>query len=128
MGKLIALALFVSALNTPASLRAQRDPENDMGKVLSTGRPVELPRLEKSKHIPTRPDEIVPEAPERNSSFDPVEARRSAEELADLAGKIPAQIDQVSKNILPKDLIKQLKEIEKLAKRLRQDVSRTRKV
>ncbi len=93
-----------------------------MGRTLPTGMPVELPRLEKSKHIPDNPDEIVPPA-RQQKNFDAAQARRNAQELAALAGKIPAEVDQLSKNILPKDLNQQLKQIEKLAKRLRTELS-----
>ena len=55
--------------------------------------------------------------------FDAARARRDAEELAALANKIPAQVDKVSSQVLPKDLTQQLKQIEKLAKRLRGEIS-----
>jgi len=55
--------------------------------------------------------------------FDPVRTRKDAEELAALANKIPGQVDQLSKGLLPKDLAQQLKEIEKVAKRLRGEIA-----
>jgi len=54
---------------------------------------------------------------------DLVQLNKEAEELARLAGSIPAQIEQVAQGQLPKDLTEKLKQIEKLAKRLRAEVS-----
>ena len=55
--------------------------------------------------------------------FDAASARKDAEELAALANKIPGEVDKVSGHVLPKDLTQQLKQIEKLAKRLRGEMS-----
>ena len=46
-----------------------------------------------------------------------------ADELAKLSAGIPAQIDNVGKGQIPKDLADQLKRIEKLAKHLRSEVA-----
>jgi hypothetical protein len=59
----------------------------------------------------------------RPRAMDPAQAQREAKELAELAQAIPAQVEQLSKNIFPKDLPAQLKRIEKLAKHLRKEVS-----
>ena len=48
--------------------------------------------------------------------------KKEAEELARLAGSIPAQIEQVAQGKLPKDFPEKLKQIDKLAKRLRAEV------
>ena len=56
-------------------------------------------------------------------AMDTAQAQREAKELAELAQAIPAQVEQLSKNVFPKDLPAQLKRIEKLAKHLRQEVS-----
>ncbi|HEY6290426.1 MAG TPA: hypothetical protein VI455_02545 [Terriglobia bacterium] len=60
-------------------------------------------------------------SPQRH--FDAAKTRKDAEELAALAGKIPGEVDQVSKGMLPKDIAQQLKEIEKVAKRLRGEIA-----
>jgi hypothetical protein len=122
MRKGTALLLLAWGLCLTGKLAAQQDPEDSMGRTLPTGMPVELPTLEKSKHIPTEPDELAPKA-RRQKAFDRTQARRQALELAELAQKIPPQVDQISKNVLPKDLVQQLKQIEKLAKRLRAEVA-----
>lgn len=68
------------------------------------------------------------EAPSRQTSpskhFDAAATRKDAAELAALASQIPSEVDRVSKGVLPKDLDRQLKEIQKLAKRLRGEVGR----
>jgi hypothetical protein len=51
------------------------------------------------------------------------QVRQETEELRKLANALPAQIDQVTNNQLPKDLSDNLKRIEKLAKHLRGEVT-----
>ena len=48
--------------------------------------------------------------------------RQDSEELARLAGSIPAQVEQVTQGKLPKDFPENLKRIDKLVKRLRAKV------
>jgi gas vesicle protein len=73
---------------------------------------------------PHPPDGAIPERSGKTKRrFDAQAARKNAQELAELAQKIPGQIDLVSKNVLPKDLSQQLKQIEKLAKSLRSQIS-----
>jgi hypothetical protein len=48
--------------------------------------------------------------------------KRDADELARLAGAIPPKIEEVTSGKLPKDLNEQLKQIEKLSKRLRREI------
>ena len=52
-----------------------------------------------------------------------LELQREARELSDLAHTVPADIDNVGRGLLPKDLVEKLKRIEKLSKRLRNDIS-----
>ena len=49
--------------------------------------------------------------------------QQDAQELARLAQLIPPEIQQVEKGVLPKDLDGQLKQIEKLSKQLRREIS-----
>jgi hypothetical protein len=46
-----------------------------------------------------------------------------AQELRALAAQLPQQIDQTTKGQLPKDLVENLKRIEKLAKHLRSEIA-----
>jgi hypothetical protein len=55
--------------------------------------------------------------------IEPAQLRSAAQELAKLAESVPAQIDQVAKGQLPKELIANLKKIEKLSKQLRGEVA-----
>ncbi len=65
------------------------------------------------------PGDTVP----RKRPFDAAKARKDAQDLAALASRIPQEVDQLSKSILPKDLDQQLRQIQKLAKRLRGQIS-----
>ena len=49
---------------------------------------------------------------------------KDAQELARLAQLIPSEVQQVKNGLLPKDLDGQLKQIEKLSKQLRREISR----
>ncbi len=49
--------------------------------------------------------------------------KQDADELASLAQSIPPDVDQTTRGILPKDLDKKLKRIEKLSKQLRSRIS-----
>jgi hypothetical protein len=55
---------------------------------------------------------------------DPARLQRDAKELARLAQLIPSQVEQVENGLVPKDLDGQLKQIEKLSKQLRREISR----
>ncbi len=72
------------------------------------------------EHFPGEPPDV--QAVPRKKPMDLVTVRKEARELADMAGKIPGQVDLLSKNTLPKDLVQQLKQIEKLAKNLRKQI------
>ena len=74
-------------------------------------------------HPPADFGESQKEATAPQRQFDAAKARKDAEELAALASKIPSEVDKVSGQILPRDLAQQLKQIEKLAKRLRGEIS-----
>ena len=65
------------------------------------------------------PPQVKPAAPR----VDPAKLKSEADELAKRAQSIPAAIAQVTKGLLPSDLAQQLKEIEKLAKQLRRQIS-----
>jgi hypothetical protein len=56
-------------------------------------------------------------------SADMARLKQDADELASLAQSIPPDVDQTTKGMLPKDLDKKLKRIEKLSKQLRSRIS-----
>jgi len=51
-----------------------------------------------------------------------VKLQDDASQLAELAKSLPADINQVNRGLLPKEVIEKLKRIEKLSKRLRNEL------
>lgn len=85
------------------------------------GEPVEL-RL----GPPNFPPDFYEDAKDNKSqrkAVDLVQTQKDAQELAALAKKVQGEVGQLSKNLLPKDLDKELKQIQKLAKRLRGEIT-----
>jgi Skp family chaperone for outer membrane proteins len=87
---------------------------------------------QEGKHIPIgiREADKATEQADRNIPPPLIQARskspdlqQEAEELARLAQSIPADLEQVNHGVLPKDLNNKLKRIEKLSKRLRNDLA-----
>jgi len=71
---------------------------------------------------PRNPSLELPAAtvnPSKIPTQDKTQLRHDAQELADLSASLPADIDQVNRGVLPKDVAAKLKRIEKLSKRLR---------
>jgi hypothetical protein len=56
-------------------------------------------------------------------SIDPAKLRADAAELQSLTATVLAQVDQVSKGTMPKDVSDNLKKLEKLAKHLRSEIN-----
>jgi len=52
-----------------------------------------------------------------------VKLQDDASQLAELAKSLPADINQVNRGLLPKEVIEKLKRIEKLSKRLRNELA-----
>jgi hypothetical protein len=65
------------------------------------------------------------EPPAKNGprQINPEMVNSEAQELRALAAQLPQQIDQTTKGQLPKDLVENLKRIEKLAKHLRTEIA-----
>jgi hypothetical protein len=79
--------------------------------------------------FPSPPPPMEPAPPPRPAKTrvqrnDPLELQREAREVSDLARTIPADVDNVNRGIISKDLGEKLKRIEKLSKQLRSDVAR----
>ena len=74
---------------------------------------------------PLDPDhgKTAPEQPKMQRRLDPVKLQKDADDLALAAQSIPTDIANVRRGTLPKDTIQKLKEIEKLSKRLRSELS-----
>jgi hypothetical protein len=67
-----------------------------------------------AQHNPT-PEEL-------RSRLSNAQLQKDAKELADLCGTIPPDLDAVHQGMLPKDLLDKLNRVEKLSKRLRQEL------
>ncbi len=65
----------------------------------------------------------MPPPPQVRSAPSPQQLQREADELVGLAQSVPSQIQQVQRDVLPKELIDKLKRIEKLSKQLRSELS-----
>jgi hypothetical protein len=64
-----------------------------------------------------------PNSPARPAVHDTAQVQRDARELAQLSATLPADLDQVNRGLLPKDIVEKLKHIEKLSKRLRNELA-----
>jgi hypothetical protein len=94
---------------------------------LAVGRPPQShpvpPGVREADKLPN-PADVPPQIKPQRRPADPAQVKRDADELARLAQSIPAQVEQVTRGQLPKDLTEQLKRIEKLSRQLRREVSR----
>ena len=88
-----------------------------------SARPVP-PGIHRAEDADTRAQQNIPPPAKSRTVTDPAELMRDADELAALAQSLPAAVNQTTHGMLPKDLAANLKRIEKLAKRLRTEVSR----
>jgi len=68
-------------------------------------------------------NEVPPQVKPKATGVDPAKLKSEADELVKRAQSIPAEIEHLNKGQMPSDLNQQLKEIEKLAKQLRRQIS-----
>jgi len=85
------------------------------------GRPIP-PGLRQAERQPGPADVVPPLGPQQRKP-DFARLHKDADELAELAGTIPAAVQQVSQGQFPKDLNEKLKHIEKLARKIRTQLS-----
>ena len=71
--------------------------------------------------LDTKTSEQTPTTVSRR--IDLVQLQREADDLARTAQTIPSDVASVRKGMLPKDVIEKLKQIEKLSKRLRNELT-----
>lgn len=79
-------------------------------------------------HFPTPPEPLDPTTKEKSQAspsrrVDLAQLQREADDLARTAQTIPSDVANVRKGMLPKDVIEKLKQIEKLSKRLRNELN-----
>jgi hypothetical protein len=85
------------------------------------GKPVP-PGLHQAEKAEQQSERNIP-PPQTSSRRNPQVLQQDADELARLAQSIPADLEQINHGVLPKDLNNKLKRIEKLSKRLRNDLA-----
>jgi hypothetical protein len=77
---------------------------------------------------PAHPLEIqvqkVPSADAVRERMAQEQVKNDARELSDLCALVPNDIDQMRRGILPKDAIDRLKRVEKLSKRVREELTK----
>lgn len=77
------------------------------------------PGLHQAAEADAQADRNMPPPMSPRRTIDLDKCKRDADELVALAQSVPADVDQTSKGVIPKDLAEKLKKIEKLAKQLR---------
>jgi hypothetical protein len=83
------------------------------------GRPIP-PGIHQANQADTQAQQsIPPPAAESRARLDYGKLRSEANELATLAQSVPPEVEQDARGVLPKDLGEKLRQIEKLAKQLR---------
>ncbi len=107
MNRIAAAVLLLSALSLSTQASSQ------------AGHPPGAPALNGSHELIVS-DREMPAFPRR---IDPARLQKEADDLASAAGSIPADIKNATKGLLPKDIIRKLKQIEKLSKQLRNDLN-----
>jgi len=82
------------------------------------------PGLAQADEAESQADKTMPPPHQRAApSVDPAKLQHDADELSNLAQSIPPDIAKVTQGMLPKDVIEKLKQIEKLSKRLRNELA-----
>jgi hypothetical protein len=66
----------------------------------------------------------VPPADVMRARMNNLELQKDAKELAEVCASIPADMDSVKRGLLPKDVLEKLTRVEKLSKRLREELTR----
>lgn len=111
-------ALMLSAPQTGAS---HLPPDAPPGGPPMPGEPImnhpEPPRM------PTDFLDTSDKTKSQRPKMDSVQTQKDAEELKTLANKVQGEVNQLAKSVLPKDLDQDLKHIQKLAKRLRGEIT-----
>jgi hypothetical protein len=74
------------------------------------------------------PEEVhaqqVPSADAIRYRLSNVQLQKDAKELAELCGSVSGDMDNVKRGLLPKDVVDKLKRVEKLSKRVREELTR----
>lgn len=82
------------------------------------------PGVRQADKAEAQTEKNVPPPSEQAKSLNTANLKRDADQLASLAQSIPADIENVQRGTLPKDLVEKLRQIQRLAKRLRSEITR----
>jgi len=83
-----------------------------------------IPRgVRQADQAETQTQKNIPPAITQPAHVDVAKLRQDADELAKIAQTIPPDVSSIQKGLLPKDVIEKLKQIEKLSKQLRKQLS-----
>ena len=92
------------------------------GYCLSQATPI--PRgVREAEQAEEQAEKNIPPPANPGKAVDSGKLQREADQLASLAQGIPSEVNDVSKGTLPKDLIDRLKQVEKLSKQLRRELT-----
>jgi hypothetical protein len=111
----VAVLLWISVLAGAQSANPHRDP-TDFQPPINRGEGI----IDQSNN--THSLEQADEQRTRSARLDRAQIRRDADELSRLAQSISHQIGDTDKGALPKDLGENLKKLQKLSKRLRDEL------
>ena len=81
------------------------------------------PGLEQAAQAEQQADKSLPPPMTQRTHVDFTRLRQDADDLARIAQTIPNDAASIQKGMLPKDMVEKLKQIEKLSKRLRGQIS-----
>jgi hypothetical protein len=96
-----------------------------LGQHMGPTIPAAVPHTEPPRDtLPIDQPPVVVRGEQRPQQLNSEKVKQQADELAKLAQSIPPDINKVAAGQLPKDLIARLKQIEKLSKELRSQISR----
>ena len=83
-----------------------------------------IPRgVRQADQTETQTEKNIPPPILQPAHLDLAKLRQDADELAKIAQTIPPDVSSIQKGLLPKDVIEKLKQIEKLSKQLRKQLS-----
>lgn len=81
------------------------------------------PGIRQADQAAAQTERNIPPPTTQHATIDLLELEQQADELSRIAQTIPPDIDSVRKGVLPKDIVERLKQIEKLAKHLRRELT-----
>lgn len=96
-----------------------------LGLLCAAQNPHPLPAgMRHAQELQAQNESDFPPANPKRPGVKMAELRGEADQLAELASSIPVRVDHAGKGLLDKDLIQNLKRIEKLSKHLRSQLDR----